>query len=265
MNGVGGHSNRAVALLLVACSSAGMVAQSQPPAALEVASVVPNQSGPAAGQRVMMQPGGTIVVTNFPVRPLVQMAFRVQPSQLIGGPEWLRTDRFDITARSSSPSMTPEAFSAVLGAVLTERFKLRVSRETRELPVYTLVTARADGAPGPGLRRVPAGCGSPQANPTELPRCNMNNPPGRVTGSGITIAMLAFGIGSNFDRVLVDRTGLAGWFDVQLEWAASLGDATAVGPTLVTALQEQLGLKVDTSRAPVEVVVIDSIEKPAAN
>lgn len=241
---------------------AGAVRHGQ--SALEVASVVRNESGPGA-QRVGMQPGGTLVVVNFPLRSLVLMAHRIQPSQLVGGPEWLRSERYDITARAVSKSSTVDAFGTALAAVLEERFKLKTHREMRELPVYELVLARADGTLGRGLTRVPAGCGSPQPDPTVQPRCNMNTPPGRLTGTGVTIAMLAAGLGSSFDRVLVDRTGLSGWFDLALEWTPGLADAAATGPTLVTALREQLGLGVEPGRAEVEVVVIDSIEKPTAN
>jgi uncharacterized protein (TIGR03435 family) len=249
----------AVAAALVLMSLMPLLGQS----ALEVASVTRNVSGPTAPRNVAMRAGGTMVVTNFNVRPLVQMAYRVQRSQLVGGPDWLDTELYDILAKHASATATVDTFSETLRAVLEERFKLRTHREQRELPVYAFVMARPDRALGPGLRPVEYGCGPlPPGQLTAAP-CSMSNPPGRVAARGAPIPMLAFALGGQFDRPVVDRTGLTGYFDVTLEYTPDT--AAGTGASLVTALQEQLGLRVQPDRATVDVVVIDAIEKPAEN
>lgn len=232
---------------------------------VEVASVVRNTSG-RVERTLGMRPGGTLFVTNFPVGPLVQIAHRIQPQQLIGGPDWIRTEHYDIVARADTRLNSVDVFVQTLSNVLTDRFNMKTHRERRELPVLTLVAARPGGQFGPRLKRVTTGCGAPQGDAREAPRCSLLSPPGRVVGAGATIDMLAAAIASQFDRVLVDRTGLTGWFDLELDYAAGLATAEAGGAVpIMTALQEQLGIRVEPGRAEVDVVVIDAIERPAKN
>lgn len=251
--------------------------------AFEVASVKLNKSGrgPAGPP---MQPGGRFTLPNQTLRTLVRNAYGLQDVQISGGPSWINTDRFDITAKAEGNPPTPQMWLMVR-TLLQERFKLRVHTETRELPIYALVMARSDRRLGSQLRSRPeGGCDSrPQA---VLPDSKSPNQCGRLgagLGSlnfrGVTMEAVAkLGLGPRVDRLVFDRTGLSGIFDVDLEWtpeaepfvsAAALPPGLPVppppstsGPSLFTALQEQLGLKLESARGRGEVLVIDSVERP---
>jgi hypothetical protein len=142
-------------------------AQSAAPApgsqAFEVASVKPNKSGDGRIS-IQMQPGGRFTATNFPLRELIRMAYGVQNSQLVGGPDWIGSERFDIVAKAESdpspspPGGPPGPMLMMVRNLLVERFKLAVHNETKDLPIYALVMARADGRLGPQLRASQVDC-----------------------------------------------------------------------------------------------------------
>jgi uncharacterized protein (TIGR03435 family) len=230
----------------------------------EVTSVLANKTGE---MRVMMrvQPGGAWEATNVTLDSMIRLAYRIQESQLVGGPPWIYSDRFDIVAKSPQGAPGPE-FGLRMQSLLAERFKLKLHRETRELPVYALVT---DGTPGPRLTPSPIDCeawargrtGQPPTplQPGERPTCGTTATPGRLTGGSITMSQLAQTLSRYTQRMVLDQTGLTGGFDYDLEF-----DEPA-GTSIFTALQQQLGLRLEARRAPVDVLVIDSAAQPAAN
>jgi uncharacterized protein (TIGR03435 family) len=265
-----------------------MDAQDPGPMVFEVASVKPNKSGPAAGQFLRGQPGGVVQVGNMTARDLITWAYQIQGFQLVGGPEWLPSDRFDITA-SAGRELPATGFGAVapamlmMRALLAERFGLAVHGETRELPIYALVLARADGRLGAGLRRSATDCAAlvkaaaaagtqpvpPPPGPDGRPRCGLTGRSGAIMAGGYPLSQFTRFLAPQVQRVVVDRTGLTGDWDIDLAFtppqAAGSADASASDPNsaaLFTALQEQLGLKLEAARGPVDVLVIDRVARP---
>ena len=263
--------------------------------AFDVVSIKENKSG-EAGQGMRRQ-AGRVVATNFPVRPLIIFAFGLQPQQLAGGADWLDSARYDINAQFSGeiPITEPGTVGPIqlmLQRMLSERFNLVVHRETRELPIYALVLARSDGRLGPKITTAATDCeavmndmlksargtGTPPAAPQLLdgrPACGMRfSPDGRLEAGGTSMAALARNMSGGVGRIVVDRTGLKGGFDFELEFAPNTvpppGGALPAAPdsnrpSMFTALEEQLGLKLQPDRGPVEVLVIDRVERPTEN
>jgi len=258
----------------------------------EVASVKENRSGDTrAPMRTF--PGGRFEATNVLLRFLIAEAFMdPQPvhlsSRILGGPEWIGSTRYDIIAKASSdfqmsPDGPPRELLLMLQSLLQDRFKVTAHRETRDLPIYELVVARADRKLGPQLQQSMSDCDGPPPprQPNEPPPCGAMRGPARVMAGGIPMrrfaemltAILAVGAGANADgRLVVDKTGLIGRFAFNLTWTPEqIPDAAPPpgippidpnGPSLFTALQEQLGLKLESTRGPVEVLVIDSVNHP---
>lgn len=277
---------RAIAAIIVVGASVVLAAQAPPgQPAFEVVSIKPNTSG-GAGFSASTRPNAGWVATNAPTRRIILTAYQLRPFQLIGGPDWIDSDRFDVTAKASDGTPNSQ-FLPMMRALLAERFTFAAHSETRDLPIYALVLARSDGRLGPQLTRSAADCSSGARGrggnsgaaaaitpplPGERPVCGLNvssnNVTGTMKGGGRPIADLLPSLGNIVDRLVVDRTGLTGTFDLELQWnAAPLapGGSTSAatdGPSIFTALQEQLGLKLEGARGPVEVLVIDRIEHP---
>ena len=261
----------------------------------EVASVKENRSGDIRSP-IRTEPGGRFTATNVLLKFLIAEAFMgPQPvhlsSRLVGGPDWINSTRFDIIAKAStefrsSPDGPPNELLLMLRSLLEDRFKVRTHRETRELPVYELVVARADGKLGPQLRQSTANCDGPPPprQPNEPPPCGAMRGPARVMAGGIPMrrfaeiltAIMAVGTPASADgRLVVDKTGLSGRFALNLTWTPEQMPTVAPpsgippidpnGPSLFTALHEQLGLKLESAKGPVEVLVIDSVERPTAD
>jgi len=252
-----------------------------------VANVTANTTG---AMRVTMQvrPGGEWEATNVTLESMIRLAYRIQESQLVGGPAWIYNDRFDIVATSSRGAPGPE-FGLRMQSLLAERFDLTLHRETRELPVYALVSGSARGR---RLSPSTFDCSAFARNnqpprpspPGERPTCGMTAAPGRLTGGGVTMAQMAQTLARYAGRTVIDETGLAGNFDFTLDFKADgalrgrgpggglppgpppPGAAPASGGVpIFAAVQEQLGLRLDARRAPVDVLVIDSAAPPVAN
>jgi bla regulator protein blaR1 len=239
-------------------------------------------------RRLNVSPTGSFTATNVTVRALLRYAYDVQDFQIAGGPAWLNDDRFNVLAKA--PDWTPAArIRLMLRSLLMERFKLRVHNETREAPLYALVIARKDGALGPELRRSQADCADAppqgQGPPDPAMRCNYVGPTpgsdlapgrGRMAIRGITMEGLARQLAPVVRRGIIDRTGLDGYFDGDFDIAAEFGppppppgvrdplDRPSL-PSLFSLFPEQLGLRLEATRGPVEVIVTDAIEKPTAN
>ena len=246
----------------------------------EVASVKANKSADE-NSSLRLQPGGRIVATNVAVRLLIRNLYNVQAYQIVGAPDWIENERYDIEAKADreyppqADAPAPELL-AMMRNLLAERFKLAVHYESREQPVYALVVARADSSPGPQLRRVDVDCAAesaramaarrggappPPADPNKMPPCGARIRPGHIMARGTTLQQLTRGLSQFLGRTVVDRTNLPGTFDIDLEWAPEQ-TADAKGPSIFTAVQEQLGLKLAAERAAVEVLVIDHVERP---
>jgi uncharacterized protein (TIGR03435 family) len=254
----------------------------------EVASVKANTSGDGP-TRIALQPGGRITAENMSLRNLVRFAFQVQDLQLVGGPDWLEKERFDILAKAEhdivpSPPGTTGPGQLMLRSLLADRFKLTIHQEKRELSVYALVLARSDGRLGPQLRQSTTDCVAIMAAergrgfpaPARDVQCGMRVSPGNVLGGGFPLSQLVTTLSQFVRRTVVDRTGLKGDFDIDLKWtpdqmpagppppgAPPLPPIDPNGPSIFTALQEQLGLKLESSKDAVDVLVIDHIEAPA--
>jgi uncharacterized protein (TIGR03435 family) len=183
--------------------------------------------------------------------------FNLQPHQLVDAPDWIDTARFDIEAKpgreysTREDALAPELL-AMLRDLFADRFRLVAHREMRDTPVYALVKARTDGILGPQMRRSTVDC--------EAARCRISTNAGRIVGTGTTIAELMRRLSPTLGRPVVDRTGLSGPFDLELQWSPDQADSA--GPSIFTAIQEQLGLKLESQRAPIEVMVIDRLERP---
>lgn len=221
--------------------------------AFEAASVKPNNSGENAMNN-RFTPSQAVYI-NYTVRSLVSTAYQITPDRLLGWPDWTARERFDITA--AIPPGPPGADRRpMLQRLLADRFGLKTHRDTRELPVYLLVKARADGRLGPGLRPSTLDCSGP-ARSTCGTSIRLNSISGRSTDWESLNLPLQLGL----DRPAVDRTGLSGAFDIELQWSREVsptGDQTSV----FTAIEDQLGLKLVAGRAPVDVLIIDSVSRP---
>ncbi len=277
----------------------------QPPAdppAFEVASIKPNNSGDG---RVMMQmQPGQFRATNITLRLLIRNAYQLQDFQISGGPSWMASDHYDLIAKMPdgfqpppgppAPGSGPGPLQLMLRGLLAERFKLTVHNETKDSSIYALIVARSDGKLGPSLKKSETDCaaqfaagrgrgrgpmppppGPPQ--PGESIPCGIRIGPGALTMGGTPLSQFANSLGMFAGRIVLDRTGLAGNYDINLTWTPDqmprpagdgpppLINGVAVdpnGPSLFTAVQEQLGLKLDSQRGPVEMLVVDRAEKP---
>ncbi len=194
---------------------------------------------------------------------------------LTGGPQWTDSDRFDIIGRG--PEGTPNAMRpAMLRGLLADRFKLVTHTETREQPVYALVLARSDGRLGPQLKRSPIPCASPGTAPVagQSASCgvdeSVNGGVVTITTSGASMDRIAAALANHgVNRFVINRTGLEGGFDVVgLRFAAEgfglpAANRSDDAPSIFTAVQEQLGQKLEPAQGPVPFVVIDSIQPPS--
>ena len=292
-------------VVIISVMGSRLEAQIAPPAAdaptFEAASIRPAAD---TGRRGGRGTPGRFQGINLPARQLIRQAYDVHDSQIIGGPDWLASEGFDINATTGDKP--PDQMRFMMQSLLRDRFTLTFHTEKRELPIYALVVARSDGKLGSGLKRIPDGeCPAPGARrgappagapPAAPPPFDPNNPqpqcggiifgPGRLLAHGVGLDQLARSIGglpaiTAFNRIVVNETKREGQYDFDFKWTNEFGPrggpppggAPPAGPTpapgdepsLVTALQEQLGLKLDPRRATVDVLVIDSAEKPTEN
>jgi uncharacterized protein (TIGR03435 family) len=282
------------ALAAAALVAAPLAAQ-QPAPVYEVASIKPNRD-PAAVLRFQAAPGRYSWTANT-LKGLIGMAFQrnaFDSREVIGGPDWIDTDRFDVTVQApagaglTDPDGFPGGVFAMMRAVLADRFGLVTHNEVRERPVYALTLARADRRLGDGLKRADSDCSQamrqlaapvPGPRPPGPPPCTFGGPPGRIQGNVVTLAMFANILARTVGRPVIDRTGVNDYFNFTLEYTPEAGITGPLppgaqpqepppgrdAPSLFTAVQEQLGLKLESTRAPVDVLVIDKASQPTAN
>jgi uncharacterized protein (TIGR03435 family) len=196
---------------------------------------------------------GHLMLTNSTLAGLVTWAYGVKDYQILAAPPWFRSDRYDVNAKAhGAPDLAH--LKLLLQALLAERFNLTLHKETRQLPIFTLNV----GERGIRMKRSPASTDAPQITG----RFNATHK--ELTGHGATVTGLIQTLRLSLDRPLVDKTGLKGNYDFKLEWNPD--DTDPSGISLVTAIKEQLGLKLESAKGPVEVLMIDRAERiPTAN
>jgi uncharacterized protein (TIGR03435 family) len=228
----------------------------------DAASIRENTSGETESS-LGDRPGG-YATNNVPLRPVIVEAYRLRSFQVIGGPAWLDSTRFDINARMPAGARPEEVFP-MLRSLLAERFVLEAHTESREQPIYALVVAQ-EGRLASQLRRSTATCSIETDNPCRMSGSFVGRG-GKLKGVGQPIAQLARQLATGADRMVVDRTALQGLFDFDLTWTAGGFSVRSAapgddGPSLFTAIQEQLGLKLEPARGAVEMLVVDSAQLP---
>ena len=266
----------------------GLFGQSAPaPLAFEVASIKPS-AGDDHRIAIQMQPGGGLRASGATLKMLLTIAYEVREFQISGGPGWISSDRFDIMAKSerASDAAPPDPRSLTaeqmktnqqqmrerLRNLIAERFQLTFHRETKDQPIYALVV----GKNGSKLKESEVKDGGPRG------RMRMGR--GQLSGEAVQLQMLTQALSNQLGRPVIDRTGLTGSFDFNLEWTPDPGQSGGPfgggapppgidappppdpnGPSVFTAVQEQLGLRLESQRGPVEMLVIDRVEKPSEN
>jgi uncharacterized protein (TIGR03435 family) len=239
-------------IMLIALFAA---AQNTPPA-FEVASIKPASSG-RPGMSIQTDPGRFKAI-NATVSFLIQYAYNIRDFQLSGGPAWMGSDTFDVDATAENADY--RQFPVMVRSLLADRFQLKFHQETRTLPVYDLVVAKD----GPKFKPAP-----------ETATDSTRRSSGQITMSKGTVAALASALSNILGRKVIDKTGLTGDYDMTLKWTPDDYQPPPLrpngpppdpnSPSIFTALQEQLGLKLESSRGPVEVIVVDSVHKPSVN
>jgi uncharacterized protein (TIGR03435 family) len=243
----------------------------------EVASVKPNESAESRNG-ADAAPSGRVTVTNMTLYNLVRNAFELQPHELVSGermPPWIESERWDIVAQG--PPLTDPASQQLLRQMLrnllVDRFKVTSRRETRDLPVYALVLSRSDRQLGPQIRPSTLDCAAqiaavrtPGTARGSVQQCGRRVAPGYMATFGVPLRDFAAGLSAAAGRFVIDATGLADRFDLELKWNPEPGSADAGAPadgaSLFTAVQEQLGLRLEARRAPVNVFVLETAEHP---
>jgi uncharacterized protein (TIGR03435 family) len=240
------------ATALIFAAAYGLFAQAvAAPTSFDVVSIKPNN---LSGGEVHEHNSPGRLNASMTARHLIQDAFGIKDFQISGGPAWLGNDNYDFVATTAAPiKLSDKVLEPLLQSLLADRFHLKYHRETKEFPVYSLVTAKN----GPKLTKH-----------TGTPGHSMDSYGGKdkrsMTATSLTMTDLASFLAQQMDRPVIDNTGIKGEFDVKLEWSPDqIGESS--GPSVFTALQEQLGLRLESGKGPVEILVIDSIEKPSEN
>jgi uncharacterized protein (TIGR03435 family) len=236
-------------LALYLCLPAALLAQPPDAAdrpAFEVASIKPHLPDPGPLRSSSSIETGGINFTNVTLQSCIRRAYGVPPNRISGGPDWLTEERYDIVAKAAAAA--PKArLMPMLQTLLEDRFQLRLHRETKELPIYALVAAKN----GPKIRPGKEDGGAEMGGATHL-----------IDSRGMTMTALAGvlpRLSQEVDRPVFDMTGLTGAFDITFDVD------TDSSQSIFTALQEQLGLKLEPRKAPVEVLIIDDAAKPSNN
>jgi uncharacterized protein (TIGR03435 family) len=278
---------RKILAAICVAGAVGLVAQEEK--TFEVASIKQNTSGDG-GQFIRVMPGNRFNVTNMPPRALITLAYQLQQFQLVGGPPWLTSDHYDIVAKLAGEQVAfapgqPNPMMLAMRGLLAERFKLKMHTETREMDVYNLVMIKP-GAPGPNLKQATTDCaalvaarrGQPPSAPPGPPGpndpmpCGMMGLPGMIRAGTQPISGITGMLTNQTGRLVFDKTNLTGNWDFTVKYQFEMRGGQSLppnipppdpdAPSLYTAIQEQLGLKLESAKSPVEVTVVDSIEHP---
>jgi uncharacterized protein (TIGR03435 family) len=246
--------------------------------AFSVVSVKTNRTGDRA-IRTDTLAGGRFIAENVPTRTLIQLACRVDAYQISGAPDWIDADRFDIDARADvdlppmrGPLSANGAVPQMVQALLADRFKLLAHREQRDGPAFRLTRVDANRAARLTAAKVDCAAAAAEKPREIIQGCTTRISPGTIVMEGAPIARLVDTLSGLLGRAVIDDTGLTGRFDLELQWQpplppgpAGTPPAAPDGPSLFTAIREQLGLRLDAGRAPVDALVIDRLERPTPN
>jgi uncharacterized protein (TIGR03435 family) len=266
-------------------------AQAQEPAAkgpvFDVVSIKPRVFDARGNRGINPSPGGRVTITNAPLSMLIGFAYEVRENEVTGGPKWMETESYDIVGKADGPVSSPQQLGLLIRSLLADRFQFRFHYETKEAPVFALTVAKSGlkmqptrpdscapfdfnappPASEPGRPRIPR-CGSVGIRPATRGAMAMNAtgmPMQKTSGS---FGGLASVLGDMLGRPVIDKTGLTGIYNVHLEWMPDRPGATDTddaAPPIFVALREQLGLNVESARGPVQVMVIDRLERPSEN
>jgi len=243
-------------------------AETPPNLQFEVASLKPS-NGARQGAGIRPAQGGQrYEAINCPIKLMIQVAYRVKAEQVVGGPSWMDTDRFDMEAKADKPSSADE-LHVMLMNLLVERLQLKYHHEKKDMAMYALTVDKS------GARVKPheaANAGEPWIDQAQEKFLHM-----KLKATSAPMDYFAFRLSQLLDRPVVDLTNLHGGYDFNLEYTRALPpefpeggkingeDPDTSGPTLFAALKQQLGLELKAGKGPVEVIVIDHVEKPTAN
>ena len=237
------------------------------PLVFEVAMIKPTDPEVRGGAIKPMPSGQGYVAAGIPLKLMIRLMYTITDSQVVGGPDWINTDRWDVQARTDG-SYNVDQLHQMFQALMADRFELRFHREKRELPAYELVLDK----PGDKGSKMTA---NDSENHFDIPILPAG--PFKVQGTRVPMAYLACWLSQQLNRPVVDKTGLDKFYDFTLQWAPDQqpdgarppgAEAPAPlpdGPTMFTALREQLGLRLESRRSSVEVFVIDHAARPAEN
>jgi uncharacterized protein (TIGR03435 family) len=272
-------------LTLVAGGTAMSQAQSpvSPPQRFDVVSVKPN-SGVERGVQIDFPSPGRFYAQNVWLRFLIQNAWSVKNYQIVSGPGWAASDRYDIDAKTD-PSTSREQIRLMIQALLQDRFQLVLHHESRSLPVYHLVKASKDGSKLQPAKK--GSCVERNSEPAITPGSPTPNycgssqwSPRSLIGTAITMQQFTTTLENILQRPVIDETGFTGTFDVRLSWIPDQvtpgllapgvsppprPSANDAGPMIFTALAEHLGLRLQAAKGTVDILVIDHAERPSAN
>jgi uncharacterized protein (TIGR03435 family) len=274
----------AIATFMISLAN-GISAQLATRPAFEVAAIKPNAGCGGPGRSGGLTSPGRMTLECAELRDLILTAYGIYGNggtanprsfriQVLGGPGWVDSDRYDIAAKAEGNPPLSQMYGPMLQALLEDRFKLKIHRQTREVPVYLLRIAK-------GGAKLRASIGGGSHAPSPEGRFDMYGATFDMYGA--SMANLCTQLALRLDRDVIDRTGIAGIFDIHLEASrgdlalrslagGTVGDPSTpplgtdpTGPSIFAALQQQLGLKLQSAKGPVDVLVIDRIERPAAN
>lgn len=213
----------------------------------EVASIKPSEPG-SRGPTFYNPTRERFAIETITTKSLVAYAYDVRDFQISGGPKWFDSDEYDIVAKPQGDASNERVLAMARG-LLAERFNLKLHHESKEMSVLALTVAKG------GLKLHPSG----STNGPEV-----RGGKGRLIARNVTMGLLAAQLASRvLDRPVLDQTGVAGEFDINLQWTPD--DRPDRGPSIFTALEEQLGLKLVSQKGAVDVLVVDQVEKPSAN
>ena len=232
--------------------------QAVSPLAFEVASIKPSEDPPGSVSGIF-ENRGRINAKNVTLKRCVRGAYNIPEPQIVGGPKWIGQDRYYIEAKAAVPANDRELM-LMLQTLLADRFKLVLHREQRAIPGYRLVLGNR------GLKAQASALDQDSVGHSQR---------GRIEVQGYTLTQFALKLSETLYQPVLDETGIDGKFDIKLEWtpddmhakppSTEQRGSAADGPSIFTALQEQLGLKLNAGKVPAEVLVIDSVEKPSEN
>jgi uncharacterized protein (TIGR03435 family) len=228
----------------------------------EVASVKPSKPGEHFSMIRPLPGGQTYVAANAPLKMMMSVMYRITGSQIVGGPNWIATEPYDVQAKAASPSSIDQLHE-MFQTLLADRFKLQFHREKQERPAYVLAVDQSSSK----LKM------SENQEPFDIPIKPVG--PGKFVGTRVPMSYLCFFLSGQLDVPVIDQTGLTGYYDFTLEWTPPLvlvgpgaqgpSAPSDESPDLAGTLRKQLGLKLESKKAPVEIFVIDHVEKPSEN